>query len=125
MLEKKEKIQTIRFPDVSGNFFILYEDEKDYLHGWMSLEGGFDEFLENIQDQLKLLWGEKDTETKDYIIYYIDVLDKYNLVKISNNDIFQELKNQKEIYIVVLHKNIDYKIIQNIPIVYEWFIEGL
>ncbi len=60
----------------------------------------------------------------DYIIYYIDVLDKYNLICLTDNEIFQEIKKLDEVFIVILHKNIKYKIIQNIPVVYDWFMDS-
>jgi len=124
MPEKKEKIQNIRFPELTSNFIVLDENEDAYIDGWMSLEGTFEDLLENVQDQLKLPWGSKYKEMNDYIIYYIDILDKYNLICITDNEIFQDVKELNEVFIVVLHKNIEYKIIQNIPVVYDWFINS-
>ncbi len=50
MQEKKEKIQKIRCPDVSCDFLVLHENEEAYINGWMSLEGNFEDMLENVQD---------------------------------------------------------------------------
>ncbi len=122
MPEKKEKVQKIRFPDVTCDFIVLHEDREAYLNGWTSLEGSFEDLLENMEFELEASWGSKYAEMDDYIIYYIDVLDKYNLIYLTDNEIFQEIKKLDDVFIVILHKNIKYKIIQNIPVVYNWFI---
>ena len=122
MQEKKENLQKIRFPDEVLDYIVVHEDEESYLEGWMSLEGSFEELLENIRIVLESAWGYKYASVNDYKFYYIDVIDNYNLIYFINNKIFEEIKKRKEIFIVILHKNIEFKIIQNIPIVYEWFM---
>jgi len=122
MEEKKENLQKIRFPDEICDYIVVNEDEESYLEGWMSLEGSFEELLENLHLLLESAWGSKYANINDYIFYYIDVMDKYNLIYLTNNKIFKEIKKLNEILIVILHKNIKFKIIQNIPVVYDWFM---
>jgi hypothetical protein len=124
MQEKKEKLQKIRFPDKIFDYIIVHEDEESYLEGWMSLEGSFEELLENLRIILESAWGSKYTSVSDYKFYYIDVLNNYNLIYFTNNKIFEEIKKLNEIFIVILHEKIEFKIIQNIPVVYDWFMNS-
>jgi hypothetical protein len=59
----------------------------------------------------------------EYLLFYIDLDEKNNLKEITNELIYQKIKESEEIFIVVLHKDIKYRIIENLPLVFEWFME--
>ena len=57
----------------------------------------------------------------DYAIFHIDIEDKNKLKEIKNEQNYQTVRNSKEIFLVVLHKEIPYRIIENIPPIFNWF----
>ena len=58
----------------------------------------------------------------DYLIFHIDLEDKNNMKEITDNQYYQGVMQLEDIFIVVLHKDIKYRIIENIPSVFEWFM---
>jgi len=58
----------------------------------------------------------------DYLIFYVDLDEKNNLKEITDEIIYQKVRVLKEIFMVVLHKDIKYRIIENLPLVFEWFM---
>jgi hypothetical protein len=121
--EKIKKNYTL--PEVTANFFILYKDEEDWLDGWISMEPSLEEFISLIQEEIEYSWGLEQVDMADYIIFHIDLDDKNNLKEIKNNQYYQLVRQLQEIYIVVLHKDIKYRIIENIPPLFEWFMKTI
>ncbi|MFX1315529.1 MAG: hypothetical protein ACFE9T_06660 [Promethearchaeota archaeon] len=123
-MDNFEKIEeNVRFPEVTGNFIVVYEDQDVYLYGWIALDETFATFLSFLQEEIEYSWGQEYADMNDYLIFHIDTTDKNKLKEISNNEYYQFVRKQDEIFIVVLHKEIKYRIIENIPSVYEWFME--
>ena len=121
-LEKvKENYQP---PEITANFFVLYKDESTWLEGWISLEDSFEEFLSLIQGEIEYSWDLQDVEMRNYITFHIDLQDKNKLKEMKNNNDFRSVKQLEEIFIVVLHKEIKYRIIENLPPVFDWFMEN-
>ena len=115
--------ENIQFPEVTGNFIVVYEDQDIYLYGWIALDKTFDDFCSFLQEEIEYSWGFEYADMNNYLIFYIDMNDKNQLKEISDNQYYQNIRKQDEIFIVVLHKKIKYRIIENIPPVYDWFME--
>ena len=111
--------------EVTGNFFALYKDEETWLEGWIEMEPTLEEFISLIQEEIEDSWGKENAEMSDYITFHIDLEDKNNLKEIKDNSYYQWVREQNEIFIVLLHKDIKYRIIENIPPVFEWFMNTL
>ncbi len=116
----KENYQPL---EVTANFFVLYKDESTWLEGWISLEDSFEEFLSIIQGELEYSWDLQYVDMSDYITFHIDLQDKNKLKEIKNNKELKSVRQLEEIFLVVLHKEIKYRIIENLPVVFEWFME--
>ena len=108
-------------PDVAANFFLLYKDNSAFLEGWVCLDEDLNDFILLLQDEIIYSWGSEYANMEDYHIFYIDEKDKNNLKKIIDQKTYDEVRALKEIYIVFLHKEIEYRFIENIPLVFEWF----
>ena len=76
-----------------------------------------------LQEEIEYSWDFEYAYMNDYLIFHIDTADKNKLKEISDNEYYRFVRNQDEIFIVVLHKKIKCRIIENIPSVYEWFME--
>jgi hypothetical protein len=109
-------------PEVTANFFVLYKDESTWLHGWISMEASFEEFLSLVQGEVEYSWGSEYADMTEYLIFHIDLEDKNNLKEIKDNQYYQYVRELQEIYIVILHRDIKFRIIENIPPVFEWFM---
>lgn len=118
-----DNLKNVHFPEVTGNFIVVYEDQETYLYGWIALDETFATFLSFLQEEIEYSWGQEYADMNDYLIFHIDTADKDKLKELSDNEYYQFVRNQDEIFIVVLHKKIKYRIIENIPSVYEWFME--
>ena len=108
--------------ELTANFFILYKDEETWLDGWISLDPSLEEFISVIQEEIKYSWELENVDMANYRLFYIDLEDKNNLKEIIDDQYYQWVKQLEEIFIVVLHKDIKYRIIENIPPVFEWFM---
>lgn len=118
-----EKItNNLELPEVTANFFILYKDEETYLNGWISLEPSLEEFISVLRDEIEYSWELDNVDMADYLIFHIDLEDKNNMKEITDNQYYQGVMQLEDIFIVVLHKDIKYRIIENIPSVFEWFM---
>ena len=111
--------------EVTANFLVLYKDESTWLHGWISMEDSFEEFLSLVQGEIEYSWDSDYADMADYIIFHIDLEDNNNLKEIKDNQYYQFVRQLQEIFIVVLHKDIKYRIIENIPPVFDWFMGTL
>jgi len=125
MPEFKKILNNNNPPDVTANFFVLYKDEESWFDGWISMEKSLEEFISLIQEEIEYTWDIEHVDMTDYILFHIDLEDKNNLKEIKDNEYYQWVKQLNEIFIVVLHKEIKYRIIENIPPVFEWFMTTL
>ena len=108
--------------ELTANFFVLYKDEETWLNGWIALESSLDEFISLLKEEIEHSWELENVDMTDYIIFHIDLEDKNNMKEIKNDEYYNYVRQLNEIYIVVLHKDIKYRIIENIPAVFEWFM---
>lgn len=122
MPEFEEIMKNYDPPEITGNFFVLNKDEEVWLEGWIQMEPSLEEFTSLIQEEIEDSWGLENAEMSDYIIFHIDLEDKNNLKEIKDNEYYQWVRQNEEIFIVLLHKEIKYRIIENIPTVFEWFM---
>ncbi|MCK4481263.1 MAG: hypothetical protein KAV01_12105 [Candidatus Lokiarchaeota archaeon] len=111
--------------EVTANFFVLYKDGETWLNGWISLEPSLEEFISTIRDEIEYSWDLENIDMADYLIFHIDIEDKNNMKEIKEDQYYQWVMQFEEIFIVVLHKDIKYRIIENIPPVFEWFMGTL
>jgi len=118
----KKLMQNIQPSEVTANFFVLFKDEDVAIDGWISLEETLPKFISLLQEEIEYYWGAEYANMNDYLIFYIDLDEKNNLKEITGESIYQEVRVLKEIFIVVLHKDIKYRIIENLPLVFEWFM---
>lgn len=125
MPEFEKTMENYKPSEIIANFFVLHRDEESCLEGWISMESSLDEFLSLIQEEIEYSWGSEDSIMTDYTIFHIDLEDKNNMKEIHNNDYYLMVRELPEIFIVILHNSIKYRIIENIPAVFEWFMETL
>jgi hypothetical protein len=125
MPDFKKIIENSDPPEVTGNFFVLYKDEEAWLDGWISMEPSLEEFISLVQEEIEYSWGIESADMEEYLIFHIDIEDKNNLKEIRDNDYYLWVRSLPEIFVIVLHKDIKYRIIENIPAVFEWFMGSL
>jgi hypothetical protein len=122
MPEFEKIMNNYEAPEITGNFFVLFKDEGNWLEGWIQMEPSLEEFISLIKEEIEDYWGLENAEMSDYIIFHIDLEDKNNLKEIKDNEYYQWVRGHEEIFIVLLHKDIKYRIIENIPPVFDWFM---
>lgn len=119
-----EKIkQNQQFPKVTANFFALYKDESTYLSGWIALDRTLSQFISKLLEEINYSWDLNYQNMDDYAIFHIDTKDKNKLKEIKNEQSYQAVRNSKNIYLVILHKEIPFFIIENLSLVFDWFSE--
>ncbi|MHA1912785.1 MAG: hypothetical protein ACW986_01465 [Promethearchaeota archaeon] len=122
MPEFEKIIQNFQPAEVTANFFILYKDEVSSLDGVISFEEDLEKFIELVLEEIEYSWGSEYAKIDEFSIFYIDVEEKNNLKEITDEEIYQHVRTLKEIFILMLHKEIKYRIIENLPPVFEWFM---
>ncbi|MFX1376202.1 MAG: hypothetical protein ACFFA0_10340 [Promethearchaeota archaeon] len=122
MPDFKKVMENFQSSEITANFFVLFKDESVSIDGWISLEQTLSKFILLIQEEIEYCWGAKYAIMDDYTIFYIDIDEKYNLKEIKDEAIYQKVRKLNEIFIVILHKEIKYRIIENLPLVFEWFM---
>jgi len=122
MPDKKKILNNFLFPEVTAKYFVLNKDEETNLYGWITLDESFSDFLSLLREEMEYSWGKEFSRIDDYKIYYIDIENKYNLVEIINEETYRYARKLKDIFLAILHKKIKSNIVQNIPILYEWFM---
>ncbi len=123
MPDFEEKENIFEPPGITANFIVLFKDETSSLEGWIMLEETLREFTSQLKEELEYHWGKDDADMNDYSIFQIDTEEKNTLKEIHTEELYQNLKTLEEIFIVILHKEIKYRIIENLPPVFEWFME--
>jgi len=122
MPDSKKIIENFERSDVAANFFVLFKNESVSIDGWISLELTLSKFISLLQGEIEYCWGADYADMDDYFLFYIDIYEKNNLKELVEEIVYQEVRKLKEIFIVVLHKEIKYRIIENLPLVFEWFM---
>ena len=107
--------------EVSTNFFLLHEKNKLWLEGWVHLDDSLEKFLSFIESEMKYSWERNDLKISDYQIFQIDMEDKNQLIEIKTESQYGQTRKQDDIYIVILSKESKYRLIENIPLLFEWF----
>ncbi len=121
-----EKIkQNQQLSEVTAKFFALYKDESTYLSGWIGLDRTLSQFTSMLLEEINYTWDLGNQNMEDYIIFHIDTEDKNKLREIKKEQTYQAVRNSKTIYLVILHKDIPFHIIENLPLVYDWLSEIL
>lgn len=120
-LEKIRQNQMV--PEVTAKFFTLHKDESTYLSGWIALDRTLNRFISILLEEINYTWELNYQNMDDYAIFHIDIEDKNKLKEIKNEQSYQTVRNSKNIYLVILHKVIPYRIIENLPLVFNWFNE--
>ncbi|MBY8985781.1 MAG: hypothetical protein KGD65_11970 [Candidatus Lokiarchaeota archaeon] len=124
MPDFEEIEQNFESSDITANFIIVFKDEIDSIEGWIMLEETLNEFNSHLQEEIEYYWGEDYADMKDYSIFHLNTEDKNTLKEIDTDKYYQNLKTLEQIFIVILHKEIKYRIIENLPPVFEWFMES-
>ena len=122
MPDSKKIIENFERSDVAANFFVLFKNESVSIDGWISLELTLSKFISLLQGEIEYCWGADYADMDDYFLFYIDIYEKNNLKELKEDVVYQEVRKLKEIFIVALHKDIKYRIIENLPLVFEWFM---
>ncbi len=118
-----EKItNNMEFPEITANFFVLNKEEEKWLNGWISLEPSLEEFISVLREEIEYSWELENIDMADYLLFFIDLEDNNNMKEITDNQYYQGVMQLEDIFIVVLHKDIKYRIIENIPLLFEWFM---
>ncbi|MHA2008533.1 MAG: hypothetical protein ACXABO_13965 [Promethearchaeota archaeon] len=121
MPDKEKAIKNYEPLDVAANFIIVYKDEESSMEGWISLEKTLSHFIFLLKGEIEYHWGSEFAYMGEYLFFYIDINDKNRLKDIKDDNTFQKVKKLKEIFVVILHNEIKYRIIENLPLVFEWF----
>lgn len=111
--------------EIIANFFVLDKDEEIWLEGWISMEPSLEEFISVLQEEIEYSWDLENVDMADYKLFHIDLDDKNNLKEIKDDKYYKLVRQLQDIFIVVLHKEIKYRIIENIPPVFEWFMSSI
>jgi len=122
MPDFKKIMQNYQPSEVTAKFFVLYKDEISTLDGFISLEENLQKFILLVLEEIEYSWGPEYAKFDEFSIFYIDVEEKNNLKEIISEEIYQHVKGLKKIFILLLHNDIKYRIIENLPPVFEWFM---
>jgi len=121
-----EKIkQNQQLPEVTANIFALDKDESIFLSGYITLASSLNQFISLLLEEINYTWESNYQNLNDYVIFYIDIDDKNKLKELKNEQNYQTIRNSKNIFLVVLHIEIPYKIIENLPLVFDWFSKNI
>ena len=121
-----EKIkQNQQLPEVTAKFLALYKDQSTYLSGWIALDITLSQFASTLIEEINYSWDLGNQNMDDYAIFHIDTEDKNKIKEIKKEQTYQAVRNSKNIYLVILHKDIQFHIIENLPLVYDWLSEIL
>lgn len=123
MPDFEEIKQNFEPTDITAEFIILFKDEIDSIEGWIALEETLSDFKSRLQEEIEYYWGKNDADMSDYSIFYLDTEEKNTLKDIDTDEFYQTLKTLEKIFIVILHKEVKYRIIENLPPVFDWFME--
>ena len=114
-----------QLPKVTVKFFALYKDESTYLSGWIALDKTLNQFISILLEEINYSWNLNYQNMDDYTIFHIDIEDKNKLKEIKNEQGYQAVRNSKSIYLVILYKEIPFRIVENLPLVSVWFSENI
>lgn len=122
MPDSKKIMENFEPAEITANFFVLFKDESVSIDGWITLEQNLSKFISLLQGEIEYCWGEEYANMDDYYLFYIDIDEKNNLKELREEIVYQDVRKLNEIFIVALHKEIEYRIIENLPLVFEWFM---
>jgi hypothetical protein len=104
-----------------ANFFVLHKNEENWLEGWIAVDKDLDQFFSNLSEEMNFTWDFERVVIEDYLLFQIDIKNKNLLKEIKSEKDFHSLGKQGNIFLVLLHKGFKYRIIENIPPVFDWF----
>jgi len=108
--------------EVFGKLFVLNREIKDIFRGWILIEGNFNQFCKNLQEEIDNEWDLKRLES--FLIYYIETSTS-KLVQLKDSKILNHVRRQDKIFIVLIEKRHSITEITQFEPLSRWYKESL
>lgn len=108
--------------EVFGKLFVLNRDFKDFFRGWILIEGNFNQFCKNLQEEIDNEWDLKRLE--NFLIYYIETSTN-KLVQLKDSKTLSFMRRKDKIFIVLIEKKHSITEINQFEPLSRWYKESL
>ncbi|MCP4760582.1 MAG: hypothetical protein GY870_02300 [archaeon] len=120
--KKKRIIENYVPPDVIGDYYVINENKELALDAWIALEEEYEGFYNFIIGEIEYHLKIKLPDSITYCVFHVDRENNDKLIQIKDQEAYSSMRNNCEnrIKIIIIHKAIDSKEIENHPKLQKW-----
>ncbi len=110
--------------EVIGKFFVLNKTQSNYIQGWITIGKTLRLFIKDIKEEIEYELDSENVIIEKYLLFFIDI-NNNKLIEIKDDKTLNLIKRYDKIFIVLLDKLIKFNKIEDIPLLYKWYLDNL
>jgi len=110
--------------EVIGKFFILNKTQSNYIQGWITIGKTLKLFIKDIKEEIEYELDSENVFIEHYLLFFIDI-NNNKLIEIKDDKTLNLTKRNDKIFIVLFDKSIKFSKIEDIPLLYKWYLDNL
>jgi len=110
--------------EVIGKFFVLNKTQSNYIQGWITIGKTLKLFIKDIKEEIEYELDSENVIIEKYLLFFIDI-NNNKLIEIKDDKTLNLIKRYDKIFIVLLDKLIKFNKIEDIPLLYKWYLDNL
>ena len=107
-----------------GKYFVLNKTQSGYIQGWITIGNTLKRFLKDLKEEVEYELDSENVFIEKYSMFFIDISNN-KLIEITNDKTLNSTKRNDKIFIVLLDKLIKFSKIEDIPLLYKWYLDNL
>lgn len=107
-----------------GKYFVLNKTQSGYIQGWITIGNTLKRFLKDLKEEVEYELDSENVFIEKYSMFFIDIHNN-TLIEITDDKTLNSTKRNDKIFIVLLDKLMKFSKIEDIPLLYKWYIDNL
>lgn len=110
--------------EIIGKYFVLNKTQSNFIQGWISINRSLKQFIKEIKEEIEYEMDLEKVFIENYLMFFIDLNDN-KLIEIKDDKTLSNIRSNNKIFIVLLDKTIKFSKIEDIPLLYKWYLDNL
>lgn len=107
-----------------GKYFVLNKTQNGYIQGWITIGNILKRFLKDLKEEVEYELDSENVFIEKYSMFFIDIHNN-TLIEITDDKTLNSTKRNDKIFIVLLDKLMKFSKIEDITLLYKWYIDNL
>ena len=110
--------------EVIGKYFVLNKIQSSYIQGWITIGKTLKHFIKDIKEEIEYELDLENVIIENYLVFFINT-NNNKLIEIKDDKTLNSIRRNNKIFIILLDKLIKFSQIEDIPLLYKWYLDNL